>query len=261
MPIPFVEKKNVNFRTPPLHVVIRLPSILLQACSRALSVRISSTSNDSSSSKEVIATAPDPDGFIVVAGNSITDGDQYDPCKANMDSHKADIDPHSSTSPASSCSSGQGSHGRLVDGSSSRNPLLTFREFCFFLLLAPSLVLVPEWVKQASATTFTVEVKRPGACCRRRRIGRAACEFFHAALTYLAVHAMASGMYAPVMRVLATLFCDDASSFWLDAEAWSSYRCWVVLAAGERDRCSSMFYRLRDRFVNTQRYAVSYFEV
>lgn len=102
--------------------------------------------------------------------------------------------------------------GSVVDGSSPRPQgggggdggvaPLTFEEFVFFLLLAPSLVCQPRYLKPSA--------RRP------RSVSRAASEFFHAGLTYLTVHVTCSTFFAPALRVLAAAF----HSSWAAADGW-----------------------------------------
>lgn len=104
---------------------------------------------------------------------------------------------------------------------------LTFAEFLFFLLAAPSLVCEPRFLK-ASA-------RHPP------RITRAASEFFHAGLTFLALHAACSALVAPTFRVLATASacyfqeccsssCDAGGeaglgdSDWVDGAGWAGLK-------------------------------------
>ena len=83
---------------------------------------------------------------------------------------------------------------------------LTFEEFVFFLLLAPSLVCQPRYLEPSA--------RRP------RRVARAASEFFHAGLTYLTVHVTCSTFFAPALRVLAAAF----HSSWAAADGWVALR-------------------------------------
>ena len=83
---------------------------------------------------------------------------------------------------------------------------LTFEEFVFFLLLAPSLVCQPRFLKAPS--------RRP------RSVTRAASEWFHAALTYLTVHMTCSTFFAPALRVLAAAFHPS----WAAADGWAALR-------------------------------------
>ena len=104
---------------------------------------------------------------------------------------------------------------------------LTFAEFLFFLLAAPSLVCEPRFLK-ASA-------RHPP------RITRAASEFFHAGLTFLALHAACSALVAPTFRVLTTgsacclqefssVSCDAGGaagwgdSDWVDGTGWAGLK-------------------------------------
>lgn len=86
-------------------------------------------------------------------------------------------------------------------------PPLTFGEFAFFLLAAPSLVCEPPLLISSA--------RRP------RRIAAAVSEFFHAGLVYLAVHATCSAFFAPIMRVLAAAL---HSGGWADEEGWAELR-------------------------------------
>ncbi|CAM9527414.1 unnamed protein product [Ectocarpus sp. 12 AP-2014] len=74
-------------------------------------------------------------------------------------------------------------------GARAANPALTFREFAFFLVLAPSLVCRPQYLASGA--------RRPP------RVAAAASEFLHAGLTYIAVHVACSALFAPALRVLA----------------------------------------------------------
>lgn len=85
-------------------------------------------------------------------------------------------------------------------------PALTFGEFAFFLLLAPSLVCEPRLLASSA--------RRP------RRVAAAASEFLHAGLAYLAVHATCSALFAPTLRVLAAAL----HSGWADEEGWAELR-------------------------------------
>ncbi|CAM9420632.1 unnamed protein product, partial [Ectocarpus fasciculatus] len=68
-------------------------------------------------------------------------------------------------------------------------PLLTFGEFLFFILAAPSLVCEPEFLRARAR--------------RAPRPGRAFSEFSHAVLAFVALHAACSAFFAPVLRVVA----------------------------------------------------------
>lgn len=83
---------------------------------------------------------------------------------------------------------------------------LTFGEVAFFLLLTPCLVCEPQLLKR--------EARLPS------KPARAMSEFFHAALTYLAVHATCSALFAPTLRVLATAL----HTSWTDADTWEALR-------------------------------------
>lgn len=85
-------------------------------------------------------------------------------------------------------------------------PQLTFGEFAFFLLLAPSLVCEPHMLVSSA--------RRP------RRVAAAASEFFHAGLAYLAVHVTCSAFFAPILRVLA----EALHPRWADGEGWEELR-------------------------------------
>lgn len=85
-------------------------------------------------------------------------------------------------------------------------PLLTFGEFVFFLLLAPSLVCEPRLLASSARLP--------------RRVAAAASEFFHAGLVYLAVHVTCSAFFAPILRVLAAAL----HSGWADEEGWAELR-------------------------------------
>lgn len=105
--------------------------------------------------------------------------------------------------------------------------MLNFAEFAFFLLLAPSLVCEPRLLVSSA--------RRP------RRIAAAASEFFHAGLTYLAVHAACSAFFAPIMRVLAAAL----HSGWADEDAWADlYRAdgsgwWLLDDGGGSGGCGA----------------------
>lgn len=90
------------------------------------------------------------------------------------------------------------------------NPTLTFREFAFFLVLAPSLVCRPQYLASGA--------RRP------RRVAAAASEFLHASLTYLAVHVACSALFAPALRVLAEALHTGGVSGWADEEDWAELR-------------------------------------
>ncbi|CAM9599089.1 unnamed protein product, partial [Ectocarpus fasciculatus] len=90
------------------------------------------------------------------------------------------------------------------------NPSLTFREFAFFLVLAPSLVCRPQYLASGA--------RRP------RRVAAAASEFLHAGLTYLAVHVACSALFAPALRVLAEALHSGGVSGWADEEDWAKLR-------------------------------------
>lgn len=83
---------------------------------------------------------------------------------------------------------------------------LPFSEFVFFLTAVPCLVCEPQSLRR--------HARRP------RNATRAALEFFHAGLTYLAVHVTCSAFFAPVLRVLATAL----HSGWTDDDAWAALR-------------------------------------
>ncbi|CAM9953562.1 unnamed protein product, partial [Laminaria digitata] len=69
---------------------------------------------------------------------------------------------------------------------------LTFREYLFFLFLAPSLVCEVRLMKESARWP-----SRPV---------RAASEFFHAVFTFLVAHCMVGAVVAPSMRVFMTGF-------------------------------------------------------
>lgn len=113
--------------------------------------------------------------------------------------------------------------------SSAQETHVTFGEFLFFLLAAPSLVCEPRFVK--------VSARRPP------RITRAASEFFHAGLTFLALHAACSALVAPTFRVLATASahyfqepssasCDAGGAAGLGKSDWVDVAGWASLKAG-----------------------------
>lgn len=83
---------------------------------------------------------------------------------------------------------------------------LTFKEFVFFMLLAPTLVCQPALLKNHARVA-----PRPW---------RAAVEIFHAGLAYLALHASLAALYAPTLRVLAGAL----HSSWADADGWAAVR-------------------------------------
>ncbi|CAN0044407.1 unnamed protein product, partial [Laminaria digitata] len=121
--------------------------------------------------------------------------------------------------------------------SSAQETQLTFGEFLFFLLAAPSLVCEPRFLK--------VSARHP-AC-----VTRAFSEFFHAGLTFLALHAACSALVAPTFRVLAAASaysfqegsqeCSQEFSASCDAEGaglgeesseWVDVAGWAALKAG-----------------------------
>lgn len=83
---------------------------------------------------------------------------------------------------------------------------LTFLEFSYFLLLAPSLVCEPSWLRRS----FRL----------RPRIRAALVEFFHAVLTYVALHVYCVNLVAPTFRILSAAWSSsggsnvDAPSLW-----------------------------------------------
>ena len=88
---------------------------------------------------------------------------------------------------------------------------LTFREYLFFLFQSPSLVC---------------EVRLMKASTRRRsRPLRAASEFFHAVLTFLAAHCMVGAVLAPALRVFITGVCPQ----WVEGAGTG----WAKLGAGD----------------------------
>ena len=97
---------------------------------------------------------------------------------------------------------------------------LTFREYIFFLFVSPSLVCDVR-LMQASA-------RRPS------RPLRAASEFFHAVLTYLAAHCAAGSVIAPAMRMLVVgispRWFEHAVSEWaeLDAAGGGGWPSWAL---------------------------------
>lgn len=90
------------------------------------------------------------------------------------------------------------------------NPALTFREFAFFLVLAPSLVCRPQCLASGA--------RRPP------RVATAASEFLHAGLTYIAVHVACSALFAPALRVLAEALHSGGVAGWADEEDWAELR-------------------------------------
>ncbi|CAN0002222.1 unnamed protein product, partial [Hapterophycus canaliculatus] len=92
-------------------------------------------------------------------------------------------------------------------------PALAFGEFAFFLMLTPSLVCEPR--------LLVVRARLPS------RVAAACSEFLHAALAFLAVHAICSALYTPAMRVLAeALHAGGAGGDggWADEEEWAELR-------------------------------------
>lgn len=113
--------------------------------------------------------------------------------------------------------------------SSAQETQVTFGEFLFFLLAAPSLVYEPRFLK--------VSARRPPC------VARAASEFFHAGLTFLALHAACSTLVAPTFRVLATASaqyfqgfssasCDAGGAAGLGESDWVDVAGWAGLKAG-----------------------------
>lgn len=86
---------------------------------------------------------------------------------------------------------------------------LTFREYLFFLFLTPSLVCEVRLMKESVR--------------RRSRPLRAASEFFHATLTFLAAHCMVGALLAPAMRVFITglrpQWVEGASAGWAELDS------------------------------------------
>ena len=86
---------------------------------------------------------------------------------------------------------------------------LTFREYLFFLFLTPSLVCEVRLMKESVR--------------RRSRPLRAASEFFHATLTFLAAHCMVGALLAPAMRVFMTglrpQWVEGASAGWAELDS------------------------------------------
>lgn len=80
---------------------------------------------------------------------------------------------------------------------------LTFDEFIFFLLV-PALACETHLMKKSAR--------------RRSRPLRAASEFFHAVLAYLALHTIAGSLFAPAMRIFAG---GALPSSWADAVLWA----------------------------------------
>ncbi|CAM9724625.1 unnamed protein product [Ascophyllum nodosum] len=109
---------------------------------------------------------------------------------------------------------------------------LTFAEFVFFIVAAPSLVCVPRFLRRRAL--------------RSPRVTRALCEFSHAALSFLAIHAVWSAMYAPTLRVIAAATMaaleHQAESTWIDPVGWEAlpdgggarWFCELVEALGGR---------------------------
>lgn len=95
---------------------------------------------------------------------------------------------------------------------------LTFEEFAFFILFAPSLVCEPRLLKRRA--------RRP---VDARSVASAASEFFHAGLTYLAVHVYSSALFAPTLRVIAVAL----HSSWEDVHVWADASGWAALGAEE----------------------------
>ncbi|CAN0266830.1 unnamed protein product [Ascophyllum nodosum] len=98
--------------------------------------------------------------------------------------------------------------------------LLTFREYLFFLFQSPSLV--------CDVRLMQASVRRPS------RPLRAASEFSHAALTFLAVHCAAGSVIAPAMRMLLVSirprWFEHTVSEWeeLDAAGGGGWPSWAL---------------------------------
>ncbi|CAM9839761.1 unnamed protein product [Ectocarpus sp. 12 AP-2014] len=95
-------------------------------------------------------------------------------------------------------------------GARAADPTLTFREFAFFLVLAPSLVCRPQYLASGA--------RRPP------RVAAATSEFLHAGLTYIAVHVACSALFAPALRVLAEALHSGGVAGWADEEDWAELR-------------------------------------
>ena len=97
---------------------------------------------------------------------------------------------------------------------------LTFREYIFFLFQSPSLV--------CDVRLMQASVRRPS------RPLRAASEFSHAALTFLAVHCAAGSVIAPAMRMLLVSirprWFEHTVSEWeeLDAAGGGGWPSWAL---------------------------------
>lgn len=103
------------------------------------------------------------------------------------------------------CDGDEGENDRDVK-TLSPPPALTFGEFAFFLLVAPSLVCEPRLLISSAHLP--------------RRLGAAASEFLHAGLAYLAVHVTCSAFFAPTLRVLAAAL-HSRDGAWADQGDWA----------------------------------------
>lgn len=99
---------------------------------------------------------------------------------------------------------------------STTQPALTFSEFAFFMLTAPSLVCEPRLLQRGT--------RRPP------RIARAASEFFHAALNFLAFHTACSALFAPALRDIAAAAVPLFTTT-IEKSDWLDYDGWAVLGA------------------------------
>lgn len=102
---------------------------------------------------------------------------------------------------------GKKSDGDAASAALMPPPALTFAEFAFFLLAAPSLVCEPRLLLSSARLP--------------RRFGAAASEFLHAGLAYLAVHVTCSAFFAPTLRVLAAALHSGGGGGWADEDDWA----------------------------------------